>query len=113
AVVSISVNLWLIPIVGFMGAVMARLISTTLANPVSVGCLYREKIRVRVMEYIKPVLFLAICVGLYLGLGWTSWPLKSLLLVLFIGLSSAFSVVGTKDVSAVLKTFRFPARQVI
>jgi len=113
AVVSIATNLWLIPIVGFMGAVLARLASTVLANPVSVGCLYREKIRVSVAEYLKPILFLAICVALYLGLGWTSWPLKSLLLLLFISLSYAFSVFGSKDVSAVLKTFRFPARQVI
>jgi O-antigen/teichoic acid export membrane protein len=111
AVTSVLANVSMIPLFGFMGAVYARLAADIVTNPVSVWCLRREKIGVRVSEYLKPALFLVICLAIYLGLGWDTIVLRVLLISLFVVLCVAFSVVTSGDMLALLGSLRLPVRQ--
>ena len=109
-VASVLGNVSMIPLFGFMGAVYARLMANAVANPVSVWCLRREKIGVRVSEYLKPALFLVICLMICLGLGWDTLVLKGLLMILFVVLSMGFSVITSGDMLAFLDSLRLPIR---
>jgi O-antigen/teichoic acid export membrane protein len=111
AAVSILANISMIPLFGFMGAAYARLTADLVGNPISAWCLRREKIGVRVSEYLKPALFLIICLTIYLGLGWDTIVLKGLLMILFVALSVTFSVVTGGDMLILLASLRRPARQ--
>jgi O-antigen/teichoic acid export membrane protein len=104
---SVLANIILIPIFGFMGAVFAKLIANIAAFPVSVWGLYREKIAVRVGEYLKPMLFLMICLGIHVGFGLDRIAFKVLLIVLFLVLCVSFSVVTGRDAASLFRSLRF------
>ncbi|MBN1202236.1 MAG: flippase [Anaerolineae bacterium] len=108
---SVIANLLLIPPLGFMGAVYAKLIANICTNPVSVWALLREKISVRVGAYLKPMLFMVICLGIYFGLGWDSLVIKSALLALFVVLSMAFSVITPTDLLTMFENLKPERRQ--
>jgi O-antigen/teichoic acid export membrane protein len=110
-IVSVLANVSLIPLLGFMGAVYAELVANLVSNPVSMWCLRREHIRARWREALKPALYLAICLTIYLGLGWDTVVLKLLLMILFVALSVSFSAITRRDVQALLSSLRPPARQ--
>ncbi len=101
-------NLLLIPTYGFMGAVIANLVSNAISNPLVVLALRRENIRVRLGEYLKPMLVLVACLGLYVGIGWDTIVFKGRLILLFIGLCTGFSVVTGRDVALGLNSVRRP-----
>lgn len=106
AVASILGNVTMIPPFGFMGAAYAKLLANVVANPVSVWCLRREKIGVRVDRYLKPAFLLAICVTIYLVLGWDTVVLRGSLIILFVALSMSFSVVTGSDILVLLGSLR-------
>jgi O-antigen/teichoic acid export membrane protein len=105
---SILANLTLIPALGVMGAVYAKLIANIICNPVSVWCVRREKIGVKVSGYLKPMGFLVACLGIHFGLGQDTIVLKGLLMVLFVVLCVNFSVVSWRDVADLLRGLRRP-----
>jgi len=110
---SVVANLLLIPPFGFMGAVFAKLIANVTTNPVSVWGLRREKIGVKVGGYLKPLLFLMICLGIYLGLGRHTIALKAVMMMLFVVLCMSFSVVTSRDVVDLFKNLNLLTRQPI
>jgi O-antigen/teichoic acid export membrane protein len=110
---SVLANIILIPIFGFMGAVYAKLIANIITNPVSVWALHREKIGVSVSMYIKPILFLMICLAIYFGLGWKTIILKGFLIIIFVLLCVSFSIVTRRDVADILNGLKQGPRQAI
>jgi len=110
---SVLANFVLIPPFGFMGAVFAKLIANIISNPISVWCVRREQIGVRVSEYLKPMLFLMTCLGIHFGLGQDTIVSKGLLIGLFVTLCVTFSVITKRDLAFLLRTFRLPKRQPI
>jgi O-antigen/teichoic acid export membrane protein len=112
-IASVLGNMAMIPLFGFMGAAYAKLIANTVSNPVSAWCVYREGIRVRVREYLKPALILTVCLLAYKGFGWNTTALKGVLVILFVVVSAVFSVVTSGDVLALLSSLRLSSRQPI
>lgn len=111
AIVSVIANVFLIPVFGFMGAVYARLASDIVSNPVSVWCLRREKIEVHLSGYLKPALFLGICLALYWGVGSELVIFRAGVLLVFVGLCLAFSVVTPADLLTLLNSMWIPAHR--
>jgi O-antigen/teichoic acid export membrane protein len=108
---SVLSNLALIPPFGFMGAVVAKLIANITTNPVSVWALRREKIGLRISEYLKPIGVMLLCLAVYFALGWPVFVLKAGLLLAFVVLCVAFSVITNRDVMTFVGNFRLSRRQ--
>ena len=112
-IASLLGNITLIPLFGFMGAVYAKLIANTVANPVSVYCLRREKINVSMFKYILPAIFLALCLAIYYVLGWQTIFAKGIIISLFLGLSMSFSLFTIQDIQTLIGSFLPKAQKVI
>jgi len=106
AIASVAANVTLIPLIGVMGAALARLISNAAANPLSVWCVRRVNVRVQIGGYLKPALFLGISLGLYWGLGWESIVFRCLLALLFVVLCAWFSIIRAGDLVALSQSLR-------
>ena len=102
AVVSVVANIRLIPIFGFMGAVTARITANVLSNPVSVICLAREGICVRISGLLKPVAFLVVCVAISSRFDPNSLFGKVFVVVLFLVLSVISSAITLEDWSGLV-----------
>lgn len=96
----------MIPLFGFMGAVYAKLVANAVANPVSVWCLRRERLGVRVREYLKPALLLGTCLGIYFVFDCQGILSRLLLIALFVVLAVALSVVTRDDVLTLVGSLR-------
>lgn len=108
---SLVANVVLIPIFGFMGVAYANLIANLISNPVSIWSLRRENIIPWMSAYFRSGLAYAICLGLYFILGWESFVLRALLVVLFLVLSVAFSVVTLGDIMKFLESLNLWSRK--
>jgi hypothetical protein len=104
AVVSVIANFSFIPLFGFMGAVYARLAADVVGNPLSAWFVRREGMKVRVEEYIKPMVLMVLCYGVYAILGNDSLLWRGTTLLIFMVLSLGFSVVTRNDLSTLIET---------
>lgn len=108
---SMIANLILIPPLGFMGAVIAKMIANLTSNPLCIWALNREGIAVRSSAYFKPAAIALVCVLLYLLPGGSTLLHKLLTLALFFGLGMLFSVIAAADVADVMTLWQQAKRK--
>jgi O-antigen/teichoic acid export membrane protein len=112
AIVSITGNLLLIPIYGFMGAVYAGLIANLIGISISYWCVRRVNLKVKASEYIKPAFILVFCLSFYFALGSGNLLFKFIIILLFIALTFLFSVITIRDIKAILEGLKlFPLKR--
>jgi O-antigen/teichoic acid export membrane protein len=104
-VVNISGNLIMIPIFGFMGAVYATLISGAATNPFIVWFLRRIGIKVDILEYLKSWLVFLIFTAFFVIIGIKALMSKCLLLVIFLVVCLALSIIKKKDLLVLFKRY--------
>jgi O-antigen/teichoic acid export membrane protein len=95
-------DLLLIPRLGFVGPAFAAVISSYVANPVSIWLLRRSDIRVTVAHYAKQTVLLWLCAALF----WWTQPggvtYKLAIIVLFLVLNAALATISIEDVKLML-----------
>jgi O-antigen/teichoic acid export membrane protein len=95
-------DLLLIPRLGFVGAALANMMSSYVANPVSVWLLRRSSIRLTVTHYVKQTALLWLCAGLF---WWTqpgAFTYKLAIIVLFLVLNVALATISIEDLKLML-----------
>ena len=106
AVINVIGNFILIPVFGFMGSVYARLIAELVGNPISYLLARAEKIQVKLSLYLKPALIFFACLIVYYIFDVQAVLLKAAVLLAYLALSAAFSVVTVRDIRTVLTSMR-------
>ena len=96
-------NLIMIPIFGFMGAVYATLLSRCATNPFIVWFLIKYGVKVKIYNYLKPLLALGICIVPSLIFGFENIIIKLFLTILFLCICISLSVIKKNDLSILLK----------
>ena len=92
----------LIPLMGFIGPVVAVLFGGYATNPLMVAFLRRSGIPVNVKSYAKQIVTLIACVLLFALLQPAHIIYKLSIIALFVALSVSFSTVSARDFSLVL-----------
>jgi O-antigen/teichoic acid export membrane protein len=100
---NIICNLIMIPIFGFMGAVYATLLSRCATNPFIVWFLIKYGLKVRISDYLKPLLALGICVIPFLIFGLENIIIKLFLIILFLCICFFLSIIKKNDLRILLK----------
>ncbi|MEW6754416.1 MAG: oligosaccharide flippase family protein [Candidatus Latescibacterota bacterium] len=113
AVVGVTANLGLIPVLGFLGAAWARLLADLASNPFSVACLRRQGIRVELGRYLRPLAYLGVCVAIDRLAGVESLAAKGLIILLYLGLCRASSLIRGGDLQVALGSLRPAPRQAV
>ena len=96
-------NLIMIPMFGFMGAVYATLLSRCATNPFIVWFLIKYGVKVKIYNYLKPLLALGICIVPSLIFGFENIIIKLFLIILFLCICIILSVIRKSDLSILLK----------
>jgi O-antigen/teichoic acid export membrane protein len=96
-------NLIMIPMFGFMGAVYATLLSRCVTNPFIVWFLIKYGVKVKIYNYLKPLLALGICIVPSLIFGFENIIIKLFLIILFLCICIILSVIKKSDLSILLK----------
>jgi O-antigen/teichoic acid export membrane protein len=99
-------NLIMIPIYGFMGAVYATLIARVSTNPLNVYFLKRSGINVDIKKYLVPIFIFAVCFLVFLIVGAENIISKSCVIMLFLVLCFAASVIKHKDFNIILNALK-------
>jgi O-antigen/teichoic acid export membrane protein len=94
---NVTLNLFLIPRFGIMGAVYATMISTFLTNPINVYFLNKTKIKVSLVNYLYPFAFYFVFFWLNRYFSIDHVILKLIVLVLFVMFSFGFSIIKISD----------------
>lgn len=103
---NVIANLLLIPALGFMGAVYARLIANITTLPVVLWSLHREKIHIPIIETVKPVVVLVVCLVMYFAIGCETFICRVAILALFGAMLLVFSVITSHDAAALLRSVK-------
>lgn len=111
ATVNIVGCMVLIPNIGLMGSVYARLIGELLINPICFLCARREKIGIKMSMYLKPALIFVSCLILYYGLSIETLIIKLFILLAYLGLSLGFSVITIHDIQDIRQSIWPTTRQ--
>jgi O-antigen/teichoic acid export membrane protein len=102
AVLNAVGDLLLIPFFGFVGPAIATLAASYGSNPLAVWLLRRSAVAVKVDAYVKQVLLLLLCAGLF----WWAQPAQVVYklgdIALFVGLSVALSVISWDDLALIM-----------
>ncbi|MAT41893.1 MAG: hypothetical protein CL609_06095 [Anaerolineaceae bacterium] len=91
----------LIKSLGALGAALAGIFGTIVANPINVFFLRRRKIPVGMRFYIKPILIMGFVIFVNMIFSWESVFLRGSMLLLYLGLSYLFSVFTKHDIALI------------
>jgi hypothetical protein len=83
---------------GTVGAVLTRIITRAMTNPVNVWFLRTTGLIPRVLDYVKPIALFGILYALFLWLQPTSWLARLPFLLVFIVASFLLSIVTLRDI---------------
>jgi O-antigen/teichoic acid export membrane protein len=101
-VLTVLVDLLLIPIMGFNGPALQQVISSYAANPVSVWLLRRSGIRLTVTHYVKQTVLLWLCAALF---WWTQpdrFAFKLAIVTFFVVLNAVLATIAVEDLNLIL-----------
>lgn len=104
-VATVTANLILIPTLGIMGAAYAALIARGVTIPVNVFFLKKYGMYPDSLEYLKPLLILALCI-IIANFAMPSIFLSIALITFYLIICARFSVITHMDVSNLLKCTR-------
>ncbi len=105
AVFSLLANLLFIPLLGFNGAALAKVIGNMVAIPLDILFLYRKKIMAGILDFLKPILIFGACAMVFLLLGASLVWIKIGIMFLFAALCVLTSVITIKDFTFILWQF--------
>ncbi len=95
-------DLLLIPYLGFVGPAIAQMISSYVANLVSIWLLWRSGVRPTVIDYVKQTALLWLCAALF----WLTEPegliYKLAIIALFVILNAALATISIADLNLIL-----------
>jgi O-antigen/teichoic acid export membrane protein len=97
-IITVCGNLTLVPLLGTVGAVLTRIITRAMTNPVNVWFLRTTGLIPRVLDYVKPIALFGILYALFLWLQPTSWLARLPFLLVFIVASFLLSIVTLRDI---------------
>jgi O-antigen/teichoic acid export membrane protein len=101
-VLTVLVDLLLIPPLGFIGPAFAQVISSYAANPVSVWLLRRSDIRITVAHYVKQIVLLWIGAALFWWTRPDGFAYKLAIVALFVVINSALATISVEDLKLIL-----------
>jgi O-antigen/teichoic acid export membrane protein len=99
-------NLLLIPALGLVGAGLATLVSMIPSNLLNVYFLSRRDVKIRVLDYYKPVLLFGACAAIFYTLNPTMLLWKVVILGGFLLASFGVSIFTIDDIEAVMPELR-------
>ncbi len=99
AVTNAAGNFVMIPMYGFMGAAYATLLSICLTHPLSVWYLKKSGLKVRISQYLKPMIIFLSCVAFYRVVPGDGLLVRAVMIILFLVGSLALSVFTMSDLS--------------
>ena len=106
AVISLFLNLVIIPTFGFIGASVVAVVSNLIAAPLDLYFLLKRQVRAEISPFLKPVILAGGYGVLFLLLGTILLPVKILFVFLFILTCLMASVVTREDVRLMLAEAR-------
>ena len=109
ASIAISGNLLMIPVLGFMGSIIARLIAEVTGNFVSFWAVRRSKLNAKLYTYMLPVLIMLACLGVYYAVGIQALYFKFLIGITYPILIFAFSIIKVEDLKMVYNSLLRPS----
>jgi len=102
---SVLINLFMIPMFGFMGAVYATLLSICMATPLNAWFLRKAKIKVEIFQCLKPIGVLLSCSIALAGFGSRSIFVRFSMIPLFIIICFLMSIIKKKDIRMFIGAF--------
>jgi O-antigen/teichoic acid export membrane protein len=113
--ISFVVNLVITPILGTIGAALSTLAGLIGKNPLVIFFLHRKKVKANAWGYVFPILIFAAVFLPLLGLGQLThgdytyllfgninWVLRGVMLLAFVGVCFAFSIITRQDAEALI-----------
>lgn len=101
-VFAVVADVLLIPLLGFVGPAFAQVISSYVANPVSVWLLRRSGIRLTVTQYVKQAVLLWLCAALFWWTQPDGFAYKLAIIALFVVLNAALATISAEDLKLML-----------
>jgi O-antigen/teichoic acid export membrane protein len=101
AAVNFIGNLIMIPMFGFMGAVLATLVSSTITNPIYLYFMRKTRLRVMKRYYLKPFIIMFVCWGAASLFNIQYILIKIGFLLLYLGGCGLLSVIQKQDLHAI------------
>lgn len=95
----------LIPISGVFGVALSTLTGVSLVNPINVFFLRRKEVKVKMGNYLVPILIGAMIVGAYFLLGLQQWYLRVVLILAYFGFCFLFGIISIQDIHEVVAQF--------
>jgi O-antigen/teichoic acid export membrane protein len=95
-------DLLLIPRLGYAGAALANMISSYVTNPVSIWLLRRSNIRLTVTQYVKQVILLWLCAGLFWGTQPDRFIYKLVIIVLYVAFNAVMATITIEDLNLLM-----------
>ena len=106
AVVSITGNLTILPILGYIGAAIANILGNLIAIPINVFFLKRKKLSPNFSAVLKLTFVFVFLLSLFFVLGQNNIFVKVFLAILFFPLSILLSIITIRDVVIVFEETR-------
>jgi O-antigen/teichoic acid export membrane protein len=102
---SVLINLFLIPIFGFMGAVYTTLLSICMATPLNAWFLRKAKIKVEISQIVRPIAVLLSCSIALAIFGSRSVIIRLAMILLFTIICFLLSIIKRSDIRALIRAF--------
>jgi O-antigen/teichoic acid export membrane protein len=102
---SVLINLFMIPIFGFMGAVYATLLSICMATPLNAWFLRKAKIKVEISQCVKPIVVLLSCSVALAIFGLRSVIIRLAMILLFTIICFLLAIIKKRDIRAFIRAF--------
>jgi O-antigen/teichoic acid export membrane protein len=99
---TVLLDLLLIPLLGFIGPAFQQLISSYATNPVSVWLLRRSGIRLTVTHYVKQTMLLWLCAAFFWWTQPSGLTYKLAIIALFVVLNAALATISVEDLKLIL-----------
>ena len=96
----------LIPLSGVFGVAMSTLGGVTLVNPLNVFFLRRRNIKVKVGNYLLPILIGAFLIGGYFIFDLQQWYLRAGIILAYFVLCFMFDIISIEDIQEMVDQFK-------
>jgi O-antigen/teichoic acid export membrane protein len=105
-IVSLAGNLTLIPLFGFFGAAIARILSRYAASPMNVWYLHRANIKVDITSFLKPIILLGTFWIIYQIFPESTLFVRFSLMIGFMAAAICWRIISIQDLSAIVRGLR-------
>lgn len=96
----------LIPLSGVFGVALSTLGGVALVNPLNVFFLHRQKVKVKVGNYLMPIVIGAFLIGGYSLLNIQQWYLRTGIILAYFVLCFMFDIISIEDIQEIVGQFK-------